>query len=301
MPADRTPPPAWRSAETYRPLLGADAAVWAWEFGRRGIARAENDQADEDLVGGVPDLCFAGPGPDGDPIPAVIWCWQADPAVPVFSVSPSVSDDPDAVDLQRLDLAVLVVRTDDGGQHVVVSDGPRRLRFAVVEGDVLASPVRCRYLLPPHSMGVGSLDSLRMLVALRDTGQLPPLAGRSPPKAGRWIQIIQAHDARGQGASQRDIAMLLFGEARVHEDWAGRSDYMRMRVQRLLRAAEGLIAGGYRALCGLRPTRAEKPRIVEVWRSAAWRGGGLSMLLYGSFLGTSWGLAQYLHGLCCLW
>lgn len=300
MPADRTPPPAWRSAETYRPLLGADPAVWAWEFGRRGIARDARGHVAEDHVGGVPDLCFAGPGPDGDPIPAVIWRWQVDPSVAVFSASPSFSDDPDALDLRRSNLAVLVVRTDGGGQHVVVSDGPRRLRFAIVEGDVLASPVRCRYLLPPHSMGVGSLDGLRAFVALRDTGRLPSIAGRSPPKAGRWVQIIRAHDARGQGASQRDIAMLLFGEARVHEDWAGRSDYMRMRVQRLLRAAEDLVAGGYRALCGLRSARLETLKVVDVWRSAAWR-GGVSMLLYGSFLGTSLGLARSLHGVCRLW
>jgi hypothetical protein len=301
MPADRTPPPAWRSAETYRPLLGADAAVWAWEFGRRGVALDRYGQADLDQDA-VPDLCFADAGPDGDPIPAVIWRWQADPTVPVLSVSPSASSDPEAFDLQGLGLAVLVVRADDGGQHVVVSDGARRLRFAIVEGDVLASPVRCRYLLPPHSMGVGSLDGLRALIALRDTGRLPSAAGRPSLKAGRWVQIIRAHDARRQGASQRDIAVLLFGEARVREDWTGRSDYMRMRVQRLLRAAEDLVAGGYRALCGLRPARPDKLKIVEVWRSAAWRGGGLPMLLlYGSFLGTSSGLARSLHGLCRFW
>lgn len=300
MPADRTPQPAWRSAETYRPLLGADAAVWAWEFGRRGLARERDGQAAEDR-GAVPDLCFAGPGPAGDPVPAVIWRWQADPSLPVLSVSPSTSDDPEALDLQGLELAVLVVRTDDGGQHVLVSDGPRRLRFAVVEGDVLASPVRCRYLLPPHSMGAGSLESLRVLVILRDTGQLPPTAGRAPPKAGRWAQAIRAHDARSQGASQRDIATLLFGEARVHEDWSGRSDYMRMRVQRLLRAAEDLVAGGYRALCGLRAAEARKPKVVDVWRSTAWRDVGPSTPPPGPFLGTSSGPTQSLHGPRRLW
>ncbi len=104
-----------------------------------------------------------------------------------------------------------------------------------------------------------------------------------------------------KAASQRDIAMLLFGEARVHEDWAGRSDYMRMRVQRLLRAAEDLVAGGYRALCGLRPDRPDKSRVVDVWRSAAWRGVGLALLLSGSFLGTSSGVVQSLRDLCWFW
>jgi hypothetical protein len=286
MPADRTPLPAWRSAETYRPLLGADAAVWAWEFGRRGAGEGLTQGAgDQDDL--VPDLCFAGPGPDGDAVAAVIWRWQADPSMPVISASPSAADDRDALDLRAMKPAVLVVRTEDGGQHVVVSDGPRRLRFAVVEGDVLAGPVRCRALLPPRSIGVGSLDGLRLLVALRDTGRLPPIAGRTPSKAGRWLQALRAHDARRQGASQRDIATLLFGEARVREDWNGGSDYMRMRVQRLVRAAEGLVSGGYRQLCGLRPSRSGQPRVVDVWRSPAWRGAaGLVLATAGCFLGT---------------
>jgi hypothetical protein len=76
-----------------------------------------------------------------------------------------------------------------------------------------------------------------------------------------------------------------------------------MRVQRLLRAAEDLVAGGYRALCGLRPARTDPPKTVEVWRSAAWRGGSAVMLLLlsGSFLGTSCALTGDLHGLCRLW
>lgn len=295
MPADRTPLPAWRSAETYRPLLGADAAVWAWEFGRRGRAgKAADDQDDS-----MPDLCFAGPGPDGDAVPAVIWRWQADPSVPVISASPSEAGDRDALDLRGLNVAVLAVRTDDGGQHVVVNDGPRRLRFAVVEGDVLASPVRCRVLFPPHSVGAGALDSLRLLIALRDTGRLPSIAGRAPPKAGRWLQALRAYDARRQGASQRDIARLLFGETRVGEDWNGGSDYMRMRVQRLVRAAEDLVAGGYRQLCGLRPSQASQPRVIDVWRSPAWRrAAGLVLLMTGSFLGTSLWPAISLHLVC---
>lgn len=175
----------------------------------------------------------------------VLWRWQADPSTPVLSLSTAAPSDPDALDLKALDVASLVVRTEEGHQHVVVSDGVRRLRFAVVEGDVLAGPAACRFILPAHAVGGGALDSLRLLIALSDTGRLPSTPYRPPPKADRWPQILRAHDAREQGASQRDIAMLLFGEARVNEDWSGASDYMRMCVQRLIPAAEDLVAGGY--------------------------------------------------------
>jgi hypothetical protein len=145
--------------------------VWAWEFWRRAIAPAAAGSPADIAAGAVPDLCFASAGPPGDPIPVVIWRWRADPSVPVLSLSPAASGDRDALDLRRLDLAAIVVRSDDGDQHVVISDGVRRLRFAVVEGDVLAGPANCRFHLPAQgSVGVGTLDSLRLLIALRDTG-----------------------------------------------------------------------------------------------------------------------------------
>jgi hypothetical protein len=134
--------------------------------------------------------------------------------------------------------------------------------------------MHCRSLFPAHSAGAGFLDGLRLLIALRDTGRLPSTGSRSGSKTARWLQMLRAHDARCAGASQRDIAILLFGEARVQEDWSGRSDYMRMRVQRLLRAAEDLVAGGYRALCGLRMAQTDQAKPVDVWHSVAWRRGG---------------------------
>ena len=204
-----------------------------------------------------------------------MWRWRCDPGVPVLSVAPASPDDPEALDLKALDLAVIAVRTDDGDQHVWVGDGHRRLRFAVVEGDVLAGPVRCQFHLPAPTSGVGGLESLRLLIGLRDTGRIPSTRLRPAAKSARWLQTLRAHDARRAGASQREIATLLFGAARVREDWNGGSDYMRMRVQRLVKAAEDLVGGGYRTLFGLREASRLGPRTLEVWRSAAWTSGPL--------------------------
>ena len=265
MSADPCSTPDWRSAEAYRPLLDADPAVWAWEFDRRGVRREAGDPGDT-----ATGLCFAGPGPHGDRVPAVLWSWRADPSVPVLEVERARAGEPGALDLRALDLAILVVRTDDGEQHVMVSDGRRRLRLAIVQGDVLSGPVACRYRLPAGAVAAPSLAGLRLLLALRDTGHLPIAGARPPARSARWVEILRAHDARRDGASQREIATLLFGRARVEEDWAGRSDYMRMRVQRLLRAAEDLVAGGYRSVCGLGAGRVEPHPVAEVWRSPAW-------------------------------
>ena len=45
--------------------------------------------------------------------------------------------------------------------------------------------------------------------------------------------------------SQRDIACLLWGRSRVHEDWNGRSDYLRMRVYRMIHSARRLVNGDW--------------------------------------------------------
>lgn len=280
--------PDWRDARTYQPLLGADLSVWAWEFARRGGRARVGAPAEAPQAGGAPELCFVGDGPAGDPLPIALWRWQADGAAPVFSVSPASARDPAAIDLKGLDLATLVVRTAEGDQHVLISDGLRRLRFAVVQGDVLGGPSALRFHVPALVRGMGALEDLRRLIALRDTGRLASGGGPAPAKAPRWLQILRAHDARQDGASHRDIAVSLFGEARVREDWGAGSDYMRMRVQRLVRAAEQTVAGGYRALFGLRRTGLEPPRVVEVWRSPRWLGGLPAVLLcVSTFLGTS--------------
>ena len=284
--------PDWRDAHTYQPLLGADRSVWAWEFARRGLEQPGGAAAFEPQAGRAPELCFVGDGPPGDPLPIALWRWQSDGSAPVFSVEPASARDPAAIDLKGLDVAALVVRTADGDQHVLVSDGARRLRLAVVQGDVLAGPSAFRFHLPALALGVGSLEGLRRLVALRDTGRLEPGAS-APAKAPRWLQILRTHDARRDGASHRDIAVSLFGEARVREDWGPGSDYMRMRVQRLVRAAEQAVAGGYRALFGLRRTGLEPPRVVEVWRSPRWLGTLPPLLLcVVTFLGTSFSPPQ---------
>lgn len=291
---DPAPAPDWRRAETYWPLLRAEPAVWAWEFARRGLAGAGFDQ---DLAD-PPGLCFAGPGPAGDPAPAILW--HGDPSAVVVAVAGRAASR-ETLDIAACGLPVLAARTEDGDQQLLVCDGPRRLRLAVVEGDILSGPVSCRLALPGPGGGPAALAGFRALVALRDTGRLPA-AGRAPSRVGRWLESLRALDARRAGASQREIAVLLFGEDRVAEDWAGRSDYMRMRIQRLLRTAERLAAGGYRGLLGpaLAPS-ARGVKVVEVWRSAAWRGrSAASSMAAGVFLGTVWLCAGFPHELCAL-
>ncbi|WP_443020042.1 DNA -binding domain-containing protein [Sphingobium sp. Cam5-1] len=68
------------------------------------------------------------------------------------------------------------------------------------------------------------------------------------PWVDRGIRLLRVHDALADGASQREIGAVLFGEARVTEDWNDRSDSLRSRIRRLVREAKALAQGGYRDL-----------------------------------------------------
>jgi len=58
--------------------------------------------------------------------------------------------------------------------------------------------------------------------------------------------MLRAWDGAKAGASQREIAVALFGETAVRRDWE--AGFLRTRVQRLIRGAQALIGGGYRRL-----------------------------------------------------
>jgi hypothetical protein len=286
--------PSWRSLDTYRPLQNADLAVWAWEFGRRNLGRSKasapikdaSDPADVEFdsepdPAAIPGLCFVGRGPQRDPLPAVIWHWQVDTSTPVLSAVPATCDDERSFDLQKLQLPALMVEQADGVKHVLIVDGRRALRLAVLDGDLLSGPVCFQYRLPAPAAASANLDNLRGLVALRQSGRLPK-ARRTPPKAGRWIQTVRAFDARSAGVSQREIARLLFGEDRVRQDWNGPSDYMRVRVQHLIRRANALIAGGYRALLGASGGAPPPRPVTAVWKSTHWLASYLAVAMVAS-------------------
>jgi hypothetical protein len=88
------------------------------------------------------------------------------------------------------------------------------------------------------------------MVALVRLGRFPRGLFLLPPKnrARRWMMALRALDARRAGATHREIATALFGEATIETDWDGSSAYLRCRVQRLIRLGEALVRGGYRDL-----------------------------------------------------
>jgi hypothetical protein len=68
------------------------------------------------------------------------------------------------------------------------------------------------------------------------------------PRMERRLLILRIYDAVADGASHRDIASALFGQARINQNRRESSDALRSRVRRLIREARRLGRGGYRSL-----------------------------------------------------
>lgn len=66
----------------------------------------------------------------------------------------------------------------------------------------------------------------------------------------RRLETLRVGDAIAAGASYREMAIALYGEAVVREEWRGRSDFLMSRVRRRAAEARAMTAGGWRALLG---------------------------------------------------
>ena len=141
-----------------------------------------------------------------------------------------------------------MLRQADGHELLLLSDGEHRLQIDVTAGSLFDGPVCLHYELSGFTHIEAKTLTLRRLLLLCRRGRFP--RGLFPPerRAHRWAMALQAYDGIQAGASHREIAGALFSEKVVKEDWYGRSDYLRLRVQRLVRTADQLVNGGYRDL-----------------------------------------------------
>lgn len=177
-----------------------------------------------------------------------IWRAECDPAVLRVHAEPAAAEDHLLLDLTRLACPVLVLRAASGVEHVMIGDATCQVRLDLMSGTILDGRVCIRCELISGSDIETKLLTVQRLIALMRLGRFPRRLAPLHRRARRWMMALQACDARRAGASHREIAAVLFGQAMVDADWDSVSAYLRCRVQRLIRLGEGLIQGGYRQL-----------------------------------------------------
>ncbi|OIR00525.1 hypothetical protein GALL_173980 [mine drainage metagenome] len=251
----------WRDPEQYRNLLEYDCVGWAGEWLRR------NPDFVADVLR-VPCLPYTAQSPRDDDTrisncgractlsrwglrccrideePVFFWLPQCNPLVlPVETIA--APGPADAFDIRRCASLKAGLRGVDRELHLLFSDGPRTLQIVLIDDPPLDGPVMFRCRLCGWCDFEAKPLSLRRLCSLYRRGRLLKTLYPPEQRARRWMDMARAWDGLKDGARQRDIAAALFGERAARTGW---DDGYRTRVQRLVRAAERMVGGGYLGL-----------------------------------------------------
>jgi hypothetical protein len=179
----------------------------------------------------------------------IIWHAEIDPGTLRVIAEPVDPTDPDSLRVDRLKSLLTIAQDGAGHEHAVLSDGYRHIRLDVVEGSLEgAEAVLLHYRLRGIASAERGLLPLRRFVHLCRTQRFARSLFPTDPWIARWVMTLRVHDAVANGASQREIASVLFGGERVETDWFGPSESLRSRVKRLVRDARAMARGGYRFL-----------------------------------------------------
>lgn len=252
----------WRDEAAYAPLLAADRSLFAWEWLRRDPAF--RDAATRSRSRPV----AAGPAARVSDQAAARWglhafeppCLSAGKARPLWrrEVFPAIlcvrardeGEHGERLDLGRLERFVTILKGPTGTEHLLLSDGWRTLRLDIMSGTVTAGPVLLDYQLCGMKRALGPLLALRQLLALWRGGQFSRSLHPPEARAARWILVLRARDALAAGANQKEIAAGLLDGAAAGPRWRVEAPDVRSRVQRLVRTARKMAAGGYLSLLG---------------------------------------------------
>ena len=154
-----------------------------------------------------------------------------------------------AANLARFRCRKSLVVTPDGTQHLVLADDRTFVQVMADGADILADDTAVTY----H---IGGLDgpatrqaeAWHRLVTLKNR----PASGRRERKPIQQVMRLRecliALDGRLAGASDRDIAIRLYGQETVAANWRRADDSLRARTRRRIARGVRLMHGEYREL-----------------------------------------------------
>lgn len=257
------PPHDWPSDVTYRYLDAASPAEIAWEWLRRdpdycSLTPTSIDRMDGDLrtaraASATVGACW---GCLNTPPPCrtwaespVLWSASIDPTVLAVMAVPADDTNDGAFDLRRW-RAMATLLSSPGGEHLLLRDTGSSVRLDVISGTLRDGPVMLFHDLARAELLEPGMASLRRFHHLCRTGQFPAVNGAPTQQSRRMILALRTHDALAQGASIRDIGIMVHGDERVRAEWPGSGDALKSQARRLIGLAREMASGGYRRLLG---------------------------------------------------
>lgn len=180
--------------------------------------------------------------------------WHAEAllhAMPVLSHPPhNGATDRGDVDLHKLSTVRRILIDDVGTEHIVLQADWATITLRNRGMSLVKEPACLTFL----TEGVDRIPSAPRLLRLArylldpSTSLGPEHAQPAPSWVERKHHALLAFDARCQGATQREIATLLYGKSWTDEAWASNRPMVRQLVRRAIEHALELSGRGYREL-----------------------------------------------------
>ncbi len=243
---------------------------WAWEFLRANLEFAADwhDVAEGFAVARVsesrcaiverdarPDLTRWGvrytSAPDLDALATTVF-WAPELSVSVLRMYALCQckhlDTPPLFRFGDLPCATTLLLAADGVQHLLFQEDGHTLQVRIA-GASVDEPVYlfAEAMLHPDHAPV-HLRALRCFDDLRRTGHLLEKYFPPEPHGARLAEVLHTFELSRAHSLTHDIAVGLYGQARVDVDWPDSRSGMFDHVRKTLKRAESLVQGGYRNL-----------------------------------------------------
>lgn len=261
MPAISDTPPDWRTK--YEGFERFPRLAFAWEYLRRKDSFREASDAarwrpcmqegqlqvfrGDRILSACADECLFASSAEKDARSAtVFWNPDACPKVLRLLALPERKSAKPFV-LAGSALPAVLLLTDDGTQHVLLRDGVSTLQL-FIQGESLLRPVTLALDTGmPQTLVPYQERRLSCFHAYRSRQGLPERYFPPDPHAARLTFVLRALDGWRIGATQREIATVLYGRERVERDWRDPRENLRDRVRHAIARGRSLMDHGYRA------------------------------------------------------
>jgi hypothetical protein len=185
---------------------------------------------------------------EGNPGVRLLWSPEYDPAVISVHAEPVPLCDPEAFDIAAFPNMSHLITDGKGQEYLILDDGQHQVELHVRSGTLADGGARLRCELDLFTGVEPKLLTISRLNAFRRLKRFPASLFPVERRAQKWALALQAFDGMEAGASLREIACALFGEALVRDEWNGRSAFLKSRVQRLLHYGRKMVNGDYKTL-----------------------------------------------------
>lgn len=137
-----------------------------------------------------------------------------------------------------------------GVQHFIFKTDAKRVGLHVDGALATLGPVRLIFSTVSMSGVSTAIDEFALLteILFPDAGKTAPKSKSKPVTRIELRDALIALDGKCAGATRREIARVIYGDAAVAAQWSDPTAGMKDRVKRSIKRGQRLMNGGYRTL-----------------------------------------------------